>query len=132
MGVLDINKYNELKGTKKYIVCDCCKKRIKLENIKIRNTRVIIDNVTLYVEYFRCTKCMKAYIIMIKDEDLKNLLEKANKYVEAIKLQNEQNVKDKQARENLLKEYITLRCKIIDIETKLKLKYKDKVEKVIE
>ena len=113
--------------------CDECGKifKIKQSSIKTKDVHVSVRE-ELTVQYFKCDKCNKPYIILIDNADTKEFKRLYQKCIDDIRLLCANKVimsveKKEQQLETLIGRLEYLKQRYTDIQNMLSVEYKDRI-----
>lgn len=106
------------------IKCDSCKYIWGIENIKLKERSLIINDSKLILTYFECPRCKKIFKVVLKDRNYFYLVDKLNKIKEEIQLNF--NSKDKVKADILKNELLKVENLIKENNDRLNKKYPGK------
>lgn len=113
------------------VSCDECGKIFKITQHSIKTKDVYVGE-ELSVQYFKCDKCKKPYIISIDNEDTKEIKRLYQRCLDGIRLLHANKVimsveKKEQQLEMLIGRSEDLKQQYTDIQNMLSVEYKDRI-----
>lgn len=114
------------------VSCDECGKIFKItqHSIKTKDVHVSVEELT--VQYFKCDKCKKPYVISIDNADTKEIKRLYQRCLDGIRLLHANKVimsveKKEQQLEMLIGRSEDLKQQYTDVQNVLSVKYKDRI-----